>query len=118
MTGMYLELLLSILVFWQKSNRYGFCQDKCLGMLLETLLTIFDWKHNTTSPRICFGFIFVSKSDTCLTRIIMTQAEEIKLSSKNTENLIEKRNMSSVVASKMPTKSSSANNIYNLGMIS
>ena len=55
----------------------------------------------------------------------MTPAEEIKLSSNlilyddKTENLVEKRNMpSSVVASKIPTKSSSANNIYNLGMIS
>ena len=53
----------------------------------------------------------------------MTPAEEIKLSSNliyddKTENLVEKRNMPSVVASKIPTKSSSANNIYNMGMIS
>ena len=45
----------------------------------------------------------------------MTPAEEIKLSSDhlyddNTENLVEKKNI--------PTKSSSANNIYNMGMIS
>ena len=99
-----------------------FCQD--IGALWKTLLIVcyVIWKHK--SPRICFGLIFVLKSDTCLTRIIVTPAEEIKLSSNlilyddKTENLVEKRNMPSVVlASKIPTKSSSANNIYNLGMI-
>ena len=100
-----------------------FCQD--IGALWKTLLIVcyVIWKHK--SLRICFGLIFiVLKSDTCLTRIIVTPAEEIKLSSNlilyddKTENLVEKRNMPSVVlASKIPTKSSSANNIYNLGMI-